>query len=149
MSLNGRLEGQQPSVLATSERTRVRFLGQPQLQGLQRGSPLLDLHRKHVVGLASHRGLGIPREHPSTLWLSFHTSYLQSLASCCFKKVTWPTGWLPSGQEALAPWGYALLTGAMAGSGLGHHMERLPAPPAPRSPDDCPVAQRLAMWFFL
>lgn len=66
---------QQIGTAAMPVRTRVRHLGQPQLQGLCRG----DLLSSFPTGsmwccLASHRGLGIPTEQPhlSTLWPSPH-----------------------------------------------------------------------------
>lgn len=95
MSSNGRFEGQQSSVSATSVRTRVRHLGQPQLQGLQRGSPLLAPTGSMWGWPVSHRALGIPTEesHLSTLWpdphlycTGSHASYLRAWLPAAFKE---------------------------------------------------------------
>lgn len=69
----------------------MRHWGQPQLQGLQRGSPLLVPHRKRVVPAGQPQKPGHPQL--STLWPSLplyhtgsHTSNLRAWLPAAFKE---------------------------------------------------------------
>lgn len=123
----------QTETVATAVRTRVRHLGQPQLQGLQRGSPLLAPHRKHA-GLP-----GQPQRpgHPhgalvlSTRWplpacstLAVMLLKITEPGFLLLLKRHMPPVWLPPCQDALPPSPLVIV-----GSYLAHHQgEALSSP---------------------